>query len=213
MRYFYLILLMLAVTVASLAGFRGSPTRRPPIEIFNDMARQPKSRSQTPSLPAPSNTIPAALPAWMNTQSQGTNGFIVNSFEDVPVNTGRQIGSTNWIEANPVPLSRPLLERGRERYRIFCAACHGDTGDGRGLAARYNMAGMANFHDKRLIDMPDGQMFDSISNGKNLMGAYGSAISANDRWAIIGFIRVMERSQLALPEDAPPDIRKLFIQE
>jgi hypothetical protein len=69
---------------------------------------------------------------------------------------------------------------------------------------------MANFHDKRLIDMADGEVFNTITQGKNNMGAYGANVPVVDRWAIIAYVRALERSQLATDEDVPDPYRAQF---
>ncbi len=212
MRYFYLAFFLICVTVLSLAGLRGSFSRRPPIELFSDMVRQPKVQPETPSgffadgnssRPHAPGTIAQAPPLLVN-------GKPVYPFEDSPVNTGRLTGATNWVETNPLPVTRPFLDRGEQQFELFCSVCHGPAGDGRGITAKYFMVAMANFHDKRLIDMTDGEIFDTITHGKNLMGAYGTSIPAQDRWAIIAYLRALQRSQLANLEDVPPKFRSLL---
>lgn len=201
---FYLTLLMTAIALVAAAGWRGMNSRQPQIELFPDMVRQPKVRPQgssgffanrTGSRQTPPGTVPQASP-----HAQPIPG----------IDTGRETHSTNWLAVNPLPLTAPFLSRGQDRYRIFCSPCHGISGDGHGITIKYNMVAMANFHDKRLIDMPDGQLYDTITHGKNLMGAYGSVIAAEDRWAIIGYIRALERSRLATLDDVPPEIRPAY---
>ena len=196
MRYFVSGFLLLCIVVVSIAGFRGDKSRRPPIEIFPDMVRQAKLRPQARDNFFPdriSSQVPVA-----GTIARGT------PFEDIPVNTGRVTGATNFIETLPVPVTAALLERGRNRYQINCSPCHGAVGDGKGIITRYGMIPAGNFHDKRLIEMPDGQIFDTISNGKAPnMGAYGANITVPDRWAIVAYIHALQRSQLATVDDVP----------
>jgi mono/diheme cytochrome c family protein len=109
-----------------------------------------------------------------------------------------------------VPITRELLERGQQRYQINCMPCHGPDGDGKGITSKYGMVGMANFHDQRLINMADGEIFNTITHGKNLMGAYGPNVEVQDRWAIIAYVRALERSQLATAEDVPEAERAPF---
>ena len=205
MRYFLLGFLLLVLVAVSIAGCRGSFSRRPPIELFADMVRQPKLRPQTPNAWFPdrmssrlpvAGTIPQTGPARVGDQE-------VSPFEDVPYNTGRIPGTTNFVETLPVPVTAELLHRGRERFTIHCAICHGAGGDGKGLTAKYQMVNMANFHDKRLVTMPDGEIFNTITNGKNLMGAYGPNVTVADRWAIIAYIRALERGRLSTLDDVP----------
>jgi mono/diheme cytochrome c family protein len=181
--------------VVSLAGLRGCVSRQPPLEIYSDMKRQPKLRPQTANpffadqmssrLPVP-GTIPRGAP-----------------YADAPVNTGRRLGATNWLETGPLPVTAQLLTRGQERYLIFCAPCHSPVGDGNGINIRYGMIRAANYHDRRLVRMADGEIFNTLSNGKNLMAAYGSQVAIADRWAIVAYIRALQRSRLGTLEDVP----------
>ena len=209
MRYVLLILLLLGVVVVSVAGFRGGLSRRPPIEIFPDMDRQPKLRPQAPSSYF-SDRFSSRLPVAGTVPQTGAAtvaGREVYPFEDVPYNTGRQTGTTNLIETLPVRVTAQLLARGRERYGIHCAQCHGAAGDGKGILVKYQMVGMANFHDKRLVMMPDGEIFNTITHGKNLMSAYGPNVDVPDRWAIIAYVRALQRSWLGSLDDVPEPMR------
>ena len=205
MRYVLLTLLLLGVIVGSVAGFRGGLSRRPPIEVFPDMDRQPKLRPEAPNsffadgfssrLPV-AGTVPQTLPVRVADRE-------VYPFEDVPYNTGRVTGATNFVETLPAPVTAQLLARGQERFVIHCAQCHGAAGDGKGIVAKYQMVGMANFHDKRLVAMPDGEIFNTITHGKNLMSAYGPNVDVPDRWAIIAYVRALQRSWLGTLDDVP----------
>jgi mono/diheme cytochrome c family protein len=199
MRYFLLGFSLLALAVISIAGCRGSFSRQPPIELFPDMDRQPKVRPQTVSRFFPDG-LGSRLPV-PGTVARGT------AYQDTPVNTGRHPGSTNFVETLPVPVTEWMLARGRERYDIYCTVCHGAAGDARGVTARYQMVGIANFHEPRLVTMPDGEIFNTITYGKNLMGAYGAQIEIPDRWAIIAYLRALQRARLATPDDVPEPMR------
>ena len=209
MRYFLLGCLLCGVVVVSIAGFRGGKTRRPPIELFPDMDRQPKLRPQAHNsfftdqlssrLPV-EGTVARSKPVVVE-------GREVYPFEDTPLNTGRVPGTTNFVETLPLPMSEQLLARGQQRYTINCSPCHGAAGDGKGVTAKYNMLAMANFHDARLVKMPDGEFFNTITYGKNLMGAYGANVTVMDRWAIVAYVRALERSRLASLDDVPEGAR------
>ncbi|MDQ6631749.1 MAG: cytochrome c [Verrucomicrobiota bacterium] len=202
MRHFLILFLLVCVAVISVAGFRGGLSRKPPIEIFPDMDRQPKLRPQTRNNFF-GNQLSSRLPVE-GTVARGT------AYEESPLNTGRIIGTTNFVEINPLPMTESFLKRGRERYQISCSPCHGAAGDGKGITSKYGMVAMANFHDKRLVAMPDGEIFNTITHGKNLMGAYGSNVVIKDRWAIIAYIRALQRSQLATPDDVPENWQSIF---
>ncbi len=203
MRYFVLSFLLLCLAVVSIAGFRGDRSRRPPIEIFPDMVRQPKLLPQTHNNFF-SNQMSSQLPV-PGTIARGT------PYEDTPVNTGRVSGTTNFVSVIPVPVTESLLARGRNRYQINCAPCHSAMGDGRGITTKYGMIPAGNFHDKRIVEMPDGQIFDTITNGKAPnMGGYGANVTVSDRWAIVAYIHALQRSQLASLDDVPPAFRSLL---
>ena len=124
-------------------------------------------------------------------------------YQDIPFNTGRVTGTTNWVEVGPVDITEALMERGQERYNISCAPCHGAAGDGKGITTKYGMIAVANFHDARLVQMTDGEIFNTITHGKNLMGSYGANIKIEDRWAIIAYLRALQRSRLSKMDDVP----------
>jgi len=220
MRYFYLIFFLTCVTVIGLAGFRGSKSRQPPIELFADMVRQNKARPQTPSdffaderssRARPEGTVERSQPYGINGQMVLIAGKPVYPYEEVPMNTGRMTGTTNFIETGPLAITRQLLDRGQERYQIYCLPCHGPAGDGKGITGKYGMISMADFHAQRLVEMKDGEMFNTMSVGKlPLMPAYGALIPVEDRWAIISYIRALQRSQLATVEDVPEAKRGEF---
>ncbi|MFN7139138.1 MAG: c-type cytochrome [Limisphaerales bacterium] len=209
MRYFLVFWLLLCVAVVAIAGFRGSTSRRPPIEIFPDMDRQPKLRPQTTFDFFPdgrSSRLPVeGTIAYSKARQVGNEE--VYAFQDHPVNTGRQIGSTNFIENIPVPVTEQLMARGQDRYAISCLPCHGATGDGKGITTRFGMAVVANLHDPRIVRQTDGELFQTITHGRGLMGAYGHIIEPNDRWAIIAYTRALQLARLATPEDVPAELR------
>jgi mono/diheme cytochrome c family protein len=126
------------------------------------------------------------------------------------VNTGRITGTTNFILTNPLPITRQLLDRGEERFQIYCLPCHGPDGDGKGITAKYGMVGMADFHDRRLVEMKDGEIFSTMTSGLKNMPAYGPIIPVEDRWAILTYVRVLQRSQLAVLEDVPEQSRSIL---
>lgn len=95
----------------------------------------------------------------------------------------------------PVELSPELLERGRERYQIFCSPCHGSQGNGLGMVVRRGFKQPASFHEARLRGMPVGYFFDVISNGFGQMSSYASQVPVADRWAIVSYIRALQLSR------------------
>ncbi|HVU25832.1 MAG TPA: cytochrome c [Opitutus sp.] len=109
--------------------------------------------------------------------------------------------------ALPVPLTRTLLERGRERFNIYCAICHGRDGYGRGIVVRRGFPPPPSYHEPRLRDAPIGHFFDVMTHGYGVMYSYADRVSVADRWAIAAYIRALQRSQHATPADVPADHR------
>jgi mono/diheme cytochrome c family protein len=110
----------------------------------------------------------------------------------------------------PLKLTPELLQRGRERFDIYCAVCHGVTGAGDGEVVRRGFPAPPSYHSNRLRNAPLGHFYDVITNGYGVMYSYASRIEPQDRWAIAAYIRALQLSQHANPEDVPPnEIRKL----
>lgn len=103
----------------------------------------------------------------------------------------------------PVPVTRQLLERGRDRFDIFCSPCHGRLGDGEGMVTRRGLRQPPSYHIDRLREAPDGHFFDVITNGFGAMPSYASRIPVHDRWAITAYVRVLQLSQNARFEEVP----------
>ncbi len=101
----------------------------------------------------------------------------------------------NDIEVSPVPLTNDLLERGEQRYKVFCIVCHGPVGNGDGMIVRRGFSKPPTYNDDRLRNAPDGHFFDVITNGWGKMSSYASQIPAADRWAIVAYIRALQISQ------------------
>ena len=99
------------------------------------------------------------------------------------------------VEVFPIPVTKEAVRRGKERYEIFCTACHGLTGNGDGMIVRRGFRRAASFNDDRLRQAPVGHFFDAISNGWGAMPSYAPQIPPEDRWAIIAYIRALQLSQ------------------
>jgi hypothetical protein len=112
---------------------------------------------------------------------------------------------TNDVNEFPFPVTREVLDRGEERYNIYCSPCHGILGDGKGMIANRGLNGPVNFHDERLRNAPLGHFFDVITNGLGRMQDYSMQIPPHERWAIIAYIRALQLSQNANVADVPAD--------
>jgi mono/diheme cytochrome c family protein len=215
MRYFFAIFAAVIIAVVGILGCRGTHSRKTPLYIFPDMERQLKLRPQKPNAffaNGISSQLPVAGTIARSTPLQTMSGSVFG-FEDLPVNTGliagtRNSGVTNYVELSPIATTAELLARGRQRYTISCAPCHGGLADGNGITKKVGaMAVVANLHDKRIVEMTDGELFYVITHGRGLMGAYGSNVTVPDRWAIVSYVRALQLSFLGTPEDLPEDLR------
>jgi mono/diheme cytochrome c family protein len=118
-------------------------------------------------------------------------------------------GKTGGQDATefPFPVTRGLLERGQNRYDIYCSPCHGLVGDGNGMIVQRGLSPPPSFHQQRLRDAPAGHFFDVITNGYGRMYSYAARVAPEDRWAIIAYIRALQLSQNATIADVPPEQR------
>jgi mono/diheme cytochrome c family protein len=192
-----------AATVGML-GFQGKMSRKPPFELFPDMDRQAKLRPQEPNhffANGVSSQLPVAGTIPRGEPIQTTDGAVYG-FEDSPVNTGFVTGTTNFVELNPLPVTAEVMQRGHERFDIYCASCHGKLGDGDGITKKIGaMPAVANLHDKRIVEMTDGEIFNTVTHGKGLMGAAGPLMPTQDRWATIAYLRALQLSWLGSTND------------
>lgn len=111
------------------------------------------------------------------------------------------------IDAFPIEITREVLERGRQRFDIFCSPCHGRLGNGQGMIVQRGFKTPPSFHIDRLREAPPGHFYDAITNGFGVMYSYASRITPEDRWAIIAYIKALQLSQNATVDDVPPDQR------
>jgi mono/diheme cytochrome c family protein len=126
---------------------------------------------------------------------------------------GRTSGG-DFVGRIPVPVTEALVARGQERFNIYCAVCHGRAGDGRGVVMvgnggqGYGFTPAPSYHTDLLRTVPDGYLFDVITNGVRSMPSYGHQVSPADRWAVVAYIRALQRSQDAGPEAVPAPERE-----
>jgi len=195
MRYFIASFLAIIVLTVGVLGFRGDKFRKPPLELFPDMDRQPKLRPQEPNSIFPNgvSSQPHVEGTIARTESFGSQGLPdVFPFEQNAAVTGLVGNSTNIVQINPFPITETFLARGQERFNIYCAPCHGHLADGNGITTKFGMNLIRNLVDEYAMKQPDGQIFQTITYGKGAMGQYGSVIDIPDRWAIIAYLRALQ---------------------
>jgi mono/diheme cytochrome c family protein len=132
------------------------------------------------------------------------------AWTDDPRDHGRVQGDTLFVDAFPVTVDRPLIDRGEERFNIYCAPCHGLSGDGNGLVharaaslAEGTWTPPTDLGSQTVVDRPVGHLYNTIKNGIRNMPAYGSQIPVQDRWAIVAYVRALQLARTATIEDVP----------
>jgi mono/diheme cytochrome c family protein len=218
LRGFLLISLLITLAGVAVLGFRGEKTTNEPWELFPDMVRQMKVRAQSPlqfiaDRRGPRMPINGTVPIGYEMPKPETDTSAADS-QAIPhgfsvgtdyVDTGKM--GANWGTGIPLPVTPELLERGRQRFNITCAMCHGATAAGNGITKQYGLATVVSLQDDRIRKMADGEIFNTITNGKNTMMAYGPTVMVADRWAIIAYLRALQRSQGATVADVPAEYR------
>jgi mono/diheme cytochrome c family protein len=118
-------------------------------------------------------------------------------------------GKVNGADAAvfPFPVDKTVMARGRERFDIFCAPCHGRAGYGDGMVVLRGYRRPPSLHQDRLRDVPAGHFFDVITNGFGAMPDYATQVKAEDRWAIAAYVRALQLSEHATLADVPPSER------
>jgi mono/diheme cytochrome c family protein len=194
------------VIVVSLAGFRGEHFSRTPFEIFPDMNYQDKVKDQVPSaFFADGNSARAPIPGTVAEEMPAQNDYWATGKWD-DTHWGDGIPVHDAVEGGrPLQIDEANMARGRERYTISCEVCHGAVGDGKGITAQYGLSGIASYQNDRLRQAADGDIFNTITNGKGQMLGYGYNVAIDDRWRIVMYIRALQRSQDAVYADASPD--------
>ena len=199
MRHVYLATLFVCVLLVSILGFRGAKFTSPPLDLFPEwafpsMENQPKLRPQSESkffADGRSDRTPVA-----RTVARG----ILR--EDDHLYLGKTADGA-FAPGMPAKITVDLkfLERGQNRYQIYCTPCHGAAGDGNGMTKRYGMGATPTYHDPRLRTMPDGEIYNTITAGKNTMLSYADKLTPEDRWAVVAYVRALQRAQQGTAAD------------
>ncbi len=187
------------VVALVLAGCRGTLSDKPPVHINPNMDWQEKFEAQEANpLFEDGRAMRPPVPGTV------ARGFLR---DDAPFFYGRDEAGT-YVSTMPIPYTLEVIERGRERYNIYCAVCHGKAGDGLGIimTGQYGYVPAPTYHSDNLRQAPDGYMYDVIANGVRSMPGYAQQIPVADRWAIVAFIRALQTSQNAAEGDIPASI-------
>ncbi len=202
MRNVYLITAFVCVLLFSIFGLRGTKFTSPPIDVFPEwafpsMRHQPKFRPQAASeffadgradrMP-PDHVVRADLPVRNDDHlyyGKDATGAFARGF---PAS---------------LTVDKKFLERGRDRFTLYCQPCHGAVGDGQGITKLYGMGATPTYHDDRLRNMAEGEIFNTITTGspnKNML-PYADKLEPADRWAVIAYVRALQRAQQGTAAD------------
>jgi mono/diheme cytochrome c family protein len=190
-------LALVAASVAS-AGCNNFPTRERPLWLFPDMKKQDKVKYEAESaFFADGRGSRAPVP---RTVSQ----------EDYVADPGRATGIQAdglYVARNPLPITRELLARGEQKFNVYCAPCHDRTGAGRGVVPAKSGWQAGNLHDARIVAFVDGEIFHVITRGRRTMPAYRFQVPVDDRWAIVAYVRVLQRAWNGKLDEVPAEIQ------
>lgn len=211
MRYFFLIYALIALIVVGIFGVRGQKFSKPPVRIFPDMDEQDKLKAQKPDAffaDGQGGRLPVAQtqPRGFNPQGEKSIGGIpeyefggqTGYYYTGHVGDYYGIGMPEELKLTNESAAE-LIRRGEERYGIYCAVCHGASGDGNGITAQYGVPVAGNPNAKlnaiSAETYPDGRLFEVITAGKGQMSGYGYNIPVRDRWAIIAYIHTLQAAK------------------
>ena len=188
----------LSVAALALSGCTG-PQRTPPIQVWPDMRIQPKFEAQ-----ATSGLFDDGRASRRRPEGVVAHGHFV---EENPFNTG-MIADGQYVGKMPVDVTPELLAEGEWRFNTYCAPCHDRTGMGKGMVPqRWTAFHPANLTESRLVEAADGDLFNVITYGRRTMPPYGWQNRPAERWAILAYVRVLQRAQHGTVADVPEQSR------
>lgn len=170
------------------ASCQGKISEKPPVHPNMNMDQQPRKEAQEVNKFFDDNRS-------MRTPVEGTIARGLKK-DDLAYYKGID-ENENWIADIPIPVTKELLYRGQDRYDIYCSVCHGGTGNGKGIimTGNYGYVPAPTYHQDRLREAPDGELYSAIYNGVRTMPSYATQIKVEDRWAIVAYIRALQASQ------------------
>jgi mono/diheme cytochrome c family protein len=193
-------LVALVIITVAVLGWRGRRSPEPPFQPFMDMVAQPRYDPQSESQfftdrRTQRPPTPRAV-AWGRGQ-QGPEAPYAQQDEEL-----------FSVQTMPMAIDRELLNQGQKLYQIFCTVCHGGTGAGNGITTQYAMNAPPSYHTDRLRQIADGEIYKVVTQGKGQMGPYGDRIKPPDRWAIVAYVRALQRAYSGSADEVPAHIRQ-----
>jgi hypothetical protein len=184
----------LLLAVSLLAGCSGIQ-RETPLQVWDDMKHQQKFRAQSEV---------DGIFADGRSNRLAPEGTVARGHfrDDSPFNTG--MDGAMYVGKMPVPVTLDLIKQGQVKFNIYCSPCHDQTGMGRGIVpTRVPAWQPSNLTEQRLVEAADGDLFNVITNGRRTMPPYRFQIVTEDRWAIIAYVRALQRAAHSKPEEVP----------
>ena len=188
---------LLILSLLILTNCRGQLSEKPPIHLNPNMDNQQKYlpygeskffKDRRVLRPVPKGTIS------QNSLSKNPSYY-----------TGKSNGK--FLTKNPHPITVEFVKRGQDRYNIYCSVCHGYDGQGQGIVVKKGLVPPPSYTSARLLKYSDGEFFYDITNGERNMPSYKLQLSVQDRWAVVAYIRALQKSQKATLSDIPPEQR------
>jgi Cytochrome C oxidase, cbb3-type, subunit III len=189
-------LVLMSLTLILLSCFRGTPSEKTAIHLNPNMDDQEKYKAQ-----AKSEFFSDGRNMRMPVEGTVARGELN---EDDAFYRGKDAGG-NYIKTIPLEVTHTFIKRGQQRYNIYCSPCHSLSGDGKGIVPKRGFLPPPNFHQDKVRAFDDGYIFDVISNGVRNMPDYKKQIPVKDRWAIVAYVRALQRTQNATASDIPED--------
>ncbi len=227
MKYLLLGFLVTVLLVVLVAGPRGRHSPNRPLQFFPDMVLQSKVKPQQPSaffadgvasrrpvsgvvpmgFEMPRHTAASEMAHANDRQTADAHERL--AFTEGPTYFDTGMIGDQWGTGIPLEVTPELMAKGQQRFEINCAVCHGHAGGGNGVTSQYGLANIANYHLDKYLKMADGEIFYTITNGHNSMNGYGANITVHDRWAIVCYIRALQKSQAVRMEELPPEEQRI----
>ena len=191
-------LLLLVAASAFLGACSNFPSRSPQVWVWWDMKKQDKYKPQMQS---------AFFADGRTSRRPIANTIAQETYRsDLAYSTGVAADNT-YVARNPEPLSKETLLRGQSRFNIYCAPCHDATGAGKGAIPAKTTWIPGNLHEERMVNMVDGEIYHVVSMGRRTMPGYRFQISEKDRWAIVAYVRALQRSWRGTMTDVPAELQ------
>ena len=192
-----LLIASLILSLIAISGCSSSPARTPPVEVFADMDHQPKYQPQAAS----------AFFADGRASRAPVPGTVARGHLKEDDAFYRGVVGEHYVGENPLSLDMEALRRGQERFNIYCSPCHDRAGTGRGIVAMKSAWLATDLTSEPVRQMADGELFSIITAGRRSMPGYRFQVREQDRWAVVGYVRALQRAALGGVEDVPPELR------